>query len=121
MCPASQTTKQSPHCFPGFAGKSDAVQLNFREIFRTLDIMRTKLLLDLDLPEGVKLSEYDAAMIIAGKLWQEGYTSYGKAARMVGIDKKEFIESLGKYGYPFTNISSYELYQELDNVSHYNI
>ena len=83
--------------------------------------MKTKLSLQLDLPEGVKLSEYDAAMIIAGKLWQEGYLSYGKAAQMVGISKKEFIESLGKYGYPFTNISSDELHQELENVSDYHI
>ena len=83
--------------------------------------MNTKLLLELDLPEGVSLSGLDAAMIIAGKLWQEGYISYGKAARMVGVTKKEFIESLGKYGYPFTNISSDELRQELEHVSDYHI
>ena len=83
--------------------------------------MRTRISLDLDLPDGVQLSEYDAAMIIAGKLWQEGYVSYGKAASIVGITKKKFIESLGKYGFPFTNISVDELRQEIDNVSHYNI
>ena len=83
--------------------------------------MNTRLLLDLDLPEGVKLTEYDAAMIIAGKLWQEGYVSYGKAAQMVGITKKEFIEALGKYGYPFTNISADELRQELEHVGNYHI
>jgi predicted HTH domain antitoxin len=83
--------------------------------------MNYKLSLELDLPEGVKLSEHDAAMIIAGKLWQEGYISYSKAAHIAGITKKEFIESLGKYGYPFTNISSDELRQELEHVSDYNI
>jgi predicted HTH domain antitoxin len=83
--------------------------------------MNTKLSLELDLPEGVKLSEHDAAMIIAGKLWQEGYISYGKAAQIVGISKREFIESLGKYGYPFTNISSDDLRQELAHVSNYHI
>lgn len=83
--------------------------------------MNTKLSLELDLPEGVKLSEHDAAMIIAGKLWQEGYISYGKAAHIAGITKSEFIESLGKYGYPFTNISSDELRQELEHVSDYHL
>ena len=79
--------------------------------------MNTRLSIELDLPDGVKLSGHDAAMIIAAKLWQEGYISYGKAAHMVGITKREFIESLGKYGYPFTNISPDELRQELAHVS----
>ncbi len=83
--------------------------------------MRTKLSLDFDLPDSVQLSEYDAAMIIAGKLWQDGYISYGKAAEMVGITKKVFIESLGKYGFPFTNISADELREEIKNAGNYNI
>jgi len=83
--------------------------------------VNTKLSLELDLPEEIKLSGFDATMIIVGKLWQEGYISYGKAAQIVGVTKKEFIESLGKYGYPFTNISSDELRQELEYVSDYHI
>ena len=83
--------------------------------------MNTKLSLDLELPEGVTLSSHDAAMIIAGKLWLEGYLTYGQAAKMVGLDKRSFIESLGKYGYPFTNISPDDFQQELGNVSNHNI
>jgi len=83
--------------------------------------MNTKLSFELDLPEGLHLTEHDAAMIIAGKLWQQGLISYSKAAHIVGVTKKEFIESLGKYGYPFTNISSDELRQELEHVSNYHI
>ena len=71
----------------------------------------------LEIPEDVDLTEHDAAMIIAGKLWMDGYISYGQAAAMVGISKKEFIEQLGKYGYPFTNISSEDLQHDFKVVN----
>ena len=83
--------------------------------------MQTKLHVALNLPEGIELSEKDAAMIIAVKLWVEGLLSYGQASEMAGISKKEFIESLGKYGFSFTNISAEDLQQEMTNVSNYNI
>jgi predicted HTH domain antitoxin len=75
--------------------------------------MKTQLHITLDIPEDITLSEHDAAMIIAGKLWLEGHLSYGEAAKMAGISKREFIESLGKYGYPFTNITGNDLKDDL--------
>ena len=70
----------------------------------------------LEIPEGVNLTEHDAAMIFAGKLWLDGHLSYDRAAEMVGITKREFIEQLGKYGYPFTNITSEDLHQDVRMV-----
>ncbi|HRG87470.1 MAG TPA: UPF0175 family protein [Chitinophagales bacterium] len=74
----------------------------------------------LEIPEGVKLTERDAAMIVAGKLWADGQLSYGQAADMVGISKKEFIEQLGVYGYPFTNISVEDLQHDLNMVKEFS-
>jgi predicted HTH domain antitoxin len=61
--------------------------------------MKTQLHLKLDIPEGITLSEHDAAMIIAGQLYRERQLSLGEAAEIVGIPKREFIETMGGYGF----------------------
>ncbi len=53
----------------------------------------------LEIPDGVELSEHDAAMIVAGKLYEDGVLSGGEAAEFVGISKRDFLETMGKYGY----------------------
>lgn len=45
--------------------------------------MKTELKLKLDLPDNIKLTAGDAAMIIAGKLYSERLLSAGKAASSV--------------------------------------
>ena len=74
-----------------------------------------------DLPEDVKLSERDVAMIVAGKLFSERIISAGKAAEMVSISKREFLENIGKYGYSFLNLTADEIKSDLTNVLHGNI
>lgn len=53
----------------------------------------------LEIPEGVKLTERDATMIVAGKLYSDGVLSGGEAAEFVGISKREFLETLSQHGY----------------------
>jgi hypothetical protein len=77
--------------------------------------MKTELKLKLDLPDNIKLTARDAAMIIAGKLYSERLLSAGKAASLVGISKREFLESLGQYGYSFLNLTAEEIRQELES------
>lgn len=74
----------------------------------------------LEIPEDVVLTQHDAAMIVAGKLWVDGQLSYGQAADMVKITKREFIEQLGKYGYPFTNITVEDLQHDLNMVQEFS-
>ena len=81
--------------------------------------MKTTLILDL--PEDVNLKEHDLAMIVAGKLFSERIISAAKAAEMVHVSKREFLESIGKYGYSFLNLTPEEVKQDLTNVLHGNI
>ncbi len=79
-----------------------------------------KTTVTVDLPESVHLSEKDLAMIIAGKLFSERIISAGAAAEMARVSKREFLESLGKYGYSFLNLTAEEVKQDLTNVSNGN-
>lgn len=87
------------------------------EDLQYLSYMKT---ITLQIPDGVELTEHDTAMIVAGKLWVDGQLSYGQAADIVGITKREFIEQLGKYGYPFTNISVEDMEHDLSMVQEFS-
>lgn len=51
----------------------------------------------IDLPEGLKISNFELSMLFAVKLFEEGLISSGQGAVMVGLSKQAFIELLGKY------------------------
>jgi predicted HTH domain antitoxin len=52
--------------------------------------------LTIKLPDTV--DEKDVKMQLAAQLFDKGILSYGQAADLVGISKKEFLENVGKYG-----------------------
>jgi predicted HTH domain antitoxin len=52
--------------------------------------------LTLSLPEEV--NEQDVKMAVAAILFEKGTLSSGQAADFAGISKREFIETVGKYG-----------------------
>ena len=52
--------------------------------------------LTLQLPDTV--DEKDVKMQLAAHLYDKGIMSSGQAANLVGISKREFIESVGQYG-----------------------
>ncbi len=52
----------------------------------------------IQLPETTELSDFEARMILASKLYEMGRLSSGQAARLVGISRREFIETVGTYG-----------------------
>ena len=56
--------------------------------------MRT---IQLHIPDEVDLKDYDFAMIIASKLYEDGKLSAGQAAMVAGLSKRAFIELLGRY------------------------
>lgn len=43
--------------------------------------------------------EQDVRMRVAGFLMENGVYTYGQAADLVGISKREFIETIGRYGF----------------------
>jgi len=69
--------------------------------------------LDITLPQSVKLTESDLKMILAAKLFDMGELSSGQAAKIVGITRREFLESVGKYGVSIFQYDADELEEDL--------
>jgi predicted HTH domain antitoxin len=72
--------------------------------------------LTIELPASVTLSEFDLKMTLAAKLYEDGTLSGGQAAELVGISKRTFLESLGKYGVSIFGYSAEELREDLERL-----
>lgn len=68
--------------------------------------------LEVDLPPN--LSDDEAKLFLAVKLYEVGKASLGQAARLAGFSKRAFIEVLGRYKVPVFDYSPEELRRELD-------
>ncbi len=53
--------------------------------------------IQLNLPEGLRISAFELQVLLAAKLFEEGLITSGQGAAMVGLSKQAFIELLGKY------------------------
>jgi len=60
-------------------------------------LMMTKL--TLEIPDNVELTEHDAKMLLAGKLYEQEKLTLSQAAAFAGIAKRTFIEEIGQYGF----------------------
>ncbi len=65
--------------------------------------------IQVQIPDEIKVGDFELKMIIASKLFEEGKISSGQASEIVGISKRAFIEILGKYkvsifGYDFEDL-----------------
>ena len=69
--------------------------------------------LELTLPPSVNLTELDIKMALAAKLFEMGELSSGQAADLVGITKREFLETVGKYGVSIFQYDVEELKRDL--------
>jgi len=73
--------------------------------------------LTVKLPEQVTdVDEKEVRMIVAARLFEQGKLSSGRAAEVAGITKREFIETVGKYGVSIFGTQPEELEQELENA-----
>lgn len=75
--------------------------------------MRT---LQINIPDSLEMSDYDFAMMIASKLYEDKKLSLGQAAKMVGLTKRTFIELLGKYGVSIFSSSVTDLHSDIENA-----
>jgi len=66
--------------------------------------------LRIELPQS--LSEDEARLLFAVKLFEVGKVSLGQAAKMAELSKRAFLELLGRYGVPVFNYSPEELRSE---------
>jgi predicted HTH domain antitoxin len=72
--------------------------------------------IELKVPDNIDLKDYDFAMIVASKLYEDAILSSGQAAEMVGLTKRAFIEMLGKYGVSIFSTSSTDLQSDIANA-----
>jgi predicted HTH domain antitoxin len=72
--------------------------------------------IQLKVPDEVDLKEYDYAMIIASKLYEDGKLSAGQAAEIAGLTKRTFIELLGRYDVSVFSSSLSDLHQDIANA-----
>lgn len=72
--------------------------------------------IQLNVPENLDLKEYDYAMIIATKLYEDAKLSAGQAAGIAGLSKRAFIEMLGKFGVSIFTTSVSDLKSDIANA-----
>jgi predicted HTH domain antitoxin len=58
------------------------------------------------------LSQEEAKLLLAVKLYEVGKVSLGQAAKLAGFSKRAFMEVLGRYQVPLFNYSAEELREE---------
>ncbi|MGE0826774.1 MAG: UPF0175 family protein [Candidatus Binatia bacterium] len=60
------------------------------------------------------LSEDEAKLLLAVKLYEVGKVSLGQAAKLAGFSKRAFMDVLGRYHVPLFDYAPEELRQEVD-------
>lgn len=68
---------------------------------------------ELTLPEDVNVTDAEIRMIVAARLFDMGELSSGQAAKVVGITRREFLESVGRYGVSIFQYDADELEEDL--------
>lgn len=76
--------------------------------------------LTLEIPENLDLKDKEAAMLLAGKLYEQGRLSLGQAAALAGYSKRTFMELLGDHGISVFNYPAEELPKDVENASKYH-
>jgi len=70
----------------------------------------------IQIPDSVKINDFELKMLIASRLFEEGKLSSGQAAEIVGISKRAFVEILGKYNVSLFGYEYEELEEDLENA-----
>ena len=72
--------------------------------------------IQINLPDGLNISQFELGMLIAAKLFDEGLISSGQGAAMVGLSKQSFIEILGKYKVSIFQYSIEDIEEDIANA-----
>ena len=75
--------------------------------------------LTLTVPDTVNLSQTDAQILFAIKLFESEKLSLGKAAEVAGLSYNTFYELAVRYGVPIVNITQDDVMQETSNADKY--
>jgi predicted HTH domain antitoxin len=72
--------------------------------------------IQVNLPDGLKITEFELNMLLAAKLFESGLISSGQGAEMVGLSKQAFIELLGKYEVSVFQYDINEIEEDIANA-----
>lgn len=61
-------------------------------------------------------NEFDAKMLLAGRLYEDGKITLGQAADIVGISKRAFMEIMGRFGFSLFSQSVDDLHDDIRNA-----
>lgn len=70
----------------------------------------------MELPNELKLKEDEVKVASLAKLYELGKISSGKAAKLLGISRVEFLDLLGKYKVQIEPNTEEELLKEIENA-----
>ena len=70
----------------------------------------------IQIPDSLKMNDFELKMLIASKLFEDGKLSSGQAAEIVGISKRSFIELIGKYKVSLFGYDYKELEEDVENA-----
>jgi len=71
---------------------------------------------EFEVPDGVEVDLAELKMMLAAQLYDRGQLAMGLAAALAGLDKRSFMERLGKYGVSVFNYPASDLEQDLRNA-----
>jgi predicted HTH domain antitoxin len=70
----------------------------------------------LNIPDDIGVKEFDLKMIFAVALYNNGIVSSGYAADLIGIERKDFIENMGRFGGNILEIPLDQVKQDAENA-----
>jgi len=73
--------------------------------------------LTLEVPDIANVSQIDAQILFAIKLFEADKLSLGKAAEVAGLSYRTFYELLVRYGIPVATLTEEDVNWEIDNVN----
>ncbi|MCL2764572.1 MAG: UPF0175 family protein [Treponema sp.] len=77
------------------------------------------MLLTLTIPDSIHISQADAQIMLAVKLFETKRLPLGKAAAVAGLSYRVFYELLVKYGVPIVTMTEEDVRMEIDNAVRY--
>ena len=75
----------------------------------------------LELPDTVNINEQDAKTLLTARLYENGTSSLGQAADLVGYSKRTFMELSSKYEVFILNYPASEMENDVLNAQSYNL
>lgn len=70
----------------------------------------------LNIPDSLDLSDKEATLLLASRLYEKGKLSLGQAAEMAGLSKKTFAELLSQFDVSIFNYPPTDLARDIKNA-----